>query len=58
MARLAALLEEHVTLTGSPRAAQLLEAWADASERFWRIVPLGATDRHERLAAAALAGSR
>jgi glutamate synthase domain-containing protein 3 len=58
MARLQALLEEQVTLTGSVRASTLLAAWEDTTERFWRIVPLGATDRHERLAAAALVGSR
>jgi glutamate synthase (ferredoxin) len=36
-----ALLIQHHELTGSPRAADLLERWHAARAQFWRIVPKG-----------------
>jgi len=37
--RVRALLERHRDLTGSPRAAWILEHWADAQPRFIKIFP-------------------
>jgi glutamate synthase (ferredoxin) len=37
--RLQALLRQHLELTGSPRAAEVLEQWATYRERFWRVMP-------------------
>jgi glutamate synthase domain-containing protein 2/glutamate synthase domain-containing protein 1/glutamate synthase domain-containing protein 3 len=39
LAELRALLEQHVSYTGSARAAELLERWEDASAGFWRVAP-------------------
>jgi glutamate synthase (ferredoxin) len=36
-ARVRALVEEHLALTGSPRAAALLADWRTESARFWRV---------------------
>ena len=33
------LLERHRDLTGSPRAAWILEHWADAQQRFIKVFP-------------------
>ncbi|MDQ1370460.1 MAG: hypothetical protein QOF20_2813, partial [Acidimicrobiaceae bacterium] len=41
------LIEQHYELTGSPRAAQLLENWTDAVAEFWHVVPLGRVKRLE-----------
>jgi glutamate synthase domain-containing protein 3 len=37
--RVRGLLERHRDLTGSPRAAWILEHWADAQPRFIKIFP-------------------
>jgi glutamate synthase domain-containing protein 2/glutamate synthase domain-containing protein 1/glutamate synthase domain-containing protein 3 len=37
--RLRALLERHLGLTGSPRAAELLADWPRAAEDFWLVTP-------------------
>jgi glutamate synthase domain-containing protein 3 len=37
--RVRTLLERHRDLTGSPRAAWILEHWADAQPRFIKIFP-------------------
>jgi glutamate synthase domain-containing protein 3 len=37
--RVRALLERHRDLTGSPRAAWVLEHWADAQPRFIKVFP-------------------
>ncbi|HSZ16303.1 MAG TPA: glutamate synthase large subunit, partial [Terracidiphilus sp.] len=39
MAEVRALLERHRDLTGSPRAAWILEHWADAQRRFIKVFP-------------------
>ena len=39
VARVRALLERHRDLTGSPRAAWVLEHWADAQPRFIKVFP-------------------
>jgi glutamate synthase domain-containing protein 3 len=41
------LLEQHVDLTGSPRAAALLERWTESVDEFWHVVPLGRVKRLE-----------
>jgi glutamate synthase (ferredoxin) len=41
-ANIRALLERHVELTGSPRAAALLTNWGKERATFWRIRPRGA----------------
>ncbi|MFN8103210.1 MAG: glutamate synthase large subunit [Acidimicrobiia bacterium] len=41
------LVERHEWLTGSPRARILLEDWAEASQRFWRVAPVGVVQRFE-----------
>jgi glutamate synthase domain-containing protein 3 len=33
------LLQRHIDLTGSPRAAWILEHWADAQPRFIKVFP-------------------
>jgi glutamate synthase domain-containing protein 3 len=38
-ATVAALLEEHRTRTGSPKATELLAAWETALSRFVKVVP-------------------
>jgi glutamate synthase (ferredoxin) len=40
-ANIRALLIQHSELTGSPRAADLLERWTVVRGQFWRIVPKG-----------------
>ena len=39
VAEVKALLERHRDLTGSPRAAWILEHWADAQQRFIKVFP-------------------
>jgi len=39
VAEVRALLEQHRDLTGSPRAAWILEHWADAQQRFIKVFP-------------------
>ena len=39
MAEVRGLLERHRDLTGSPRAAWILEHWADAQPRFIKVFP-------------------
>ncbi|MDE3063883.1 MAG: hypothetical protein KGJ51_12590, partial [Acidobacteriota bacterium] len=39
VAEVRALLERHRDLTGSPRAAWILEHWADAQPRFIKVFP-------------------
>jgi glutamate synthase domain-containing protein 2/glutamate synthase domain-containing protein 1/glutamate synthase domain-containing protein 3 len=55
LAELRQLVETHATLTGSPRAAQLLDDWERAAEGFWRIAPKTELDR---VAASEGAGAR
>jgi glutamate synthase domain-containing protein 2/glutamate synthase domain-containing protein 1/glutamate synthase domain-containing protein 3 len=45
LARLQELVELHATLTGSSRAAALLEDWSSAAEGFWVIAPKTELDR-------------
>lgn len=33
------LIERHAALTGSPRAARLLENWSEAKAHFWKVAP-------------------
>jgi glutamate synthase (ferredoxin) len=40
-ANVRALLIQHHKLTGSPRAADLLERWETVRGQFWRIMPKG-----------------
>jgi glutamate synthase (ferredoxin) len=39
------LLERHLELTGSARAARLLETWSESAGQFWHVVPLGHVSR-------------
>jgi glutamate synthase (ferredoxin) len=41
------LVEQHLDLTGSPRAAELLENWTTNACEFWHVVPLGRVKRME-----------
>jgi glutamate synthase (ferredoxin) len=41
------LLEQHVELTGSRRAARVLEDWSESVADFWHVVPLGRVKRLE-----------
>jgi glutamate synthase domain-containing protein 3 len=41
------LVEQHLDLTGSMRAADLLADWPQSSGQFWHIVPLGRVKRLE-----------
>jgi glutamate synthase domain-containing protein 3 len=41
------LIEQHLELTGSPRAADLLAEWTETSAHFWHVVPLGRVKRME-----------
>jgi glutamate synthase (ferredoxin) len=41
------LVEQHLELTGSVRAAELLENWTLVSADFWHVVPLGRVRRLE-----------
>jgi glutamate synthase domain-containing protein 3 len=45
LAELRELVETHATVTGSARAAALLEDWEHAGEGFWRIAPKTELDR-------------
>ena len=54
LARVRELVEEHATVTGSWRAAALLQDWETAADRFWRIAPK--TDM-DRVASSEAAGS-
>ena len=38
-AQLKGMLEQHVAKTGSVRAQELLDNWADALPKFWQLVP-------------------
>jgi len=49
------LVERHAVLTGSRRAARLLDAWSDTADGFWRIAP---KTELERVASAEAAGSK
>ncbi|MDZ7790082.1 MAG: glutamate synthase-related protein [Xanthomonadales bacterium] len=39
------LLTEHATVTGSTRAAAVLEAWEDRRDQFWRVAPKSEVER-------------
>jgi glutamate synthase (ferredoxin) len=41
------LIEQHVELTNSTRAAQLLEDWSAAACDFWHVVPLGRVRQYD-----------
>jgi glutamate synthase domain-containing protein 3 len=41
------LVEQHLELTGSPRAAALLADWATSAADFWHVVPKGRAKRLE-----------
>jgi glutamate synthase domain-containing protein 2/glutamate synthase domain-containing protein 1/glutamate synthase domain-containing protein 3 len=43
--RIRELVQEHATVTGSRRAAQLLDDWRAAADGFWRIAPKTELDR-------------
>ncbi len=43
--RVRALIEEHATVTGSPRARRLLSDWETTAEHFWRVAPKTEMDR-------------
>jgi len=53
--RVRALVEEHATVTGSPRARRLLSAWEATAEHLWRIAPKTEMDR---VASAETAGTK
>jgi glutamate synthase domain-containing protein 3 len=41
------LIEQHLELTGSPRAADLLGEWSETAAQCWHVVPLGRVKRME-----------
>jgi glutamate synthase (ferredoxin) len=47
-AELRFLLERHRELTGSPRAATMLDDWDASLRSFWRVAPVGEVARIER----------
>ncbi|HMG26196.1 MAG TPA: glutamate synthase-related protein [Acidimicrobiia bacterium] len=47
-AELRFLLERHRELTGSPRAARMLDDWDATLRSFWRVAPVGEVARIER----------
>ena len=47
-AELRFLLERHRELTGSPRAAAMLDDWDATLRSFWRVAPVGEVARIER----------
>ena len=47
-AELRFLLERHRELTGSPRAASMLDDWDATLRSFWRVAPVGEVARIER----------
>ncbi|HEX3538910.1 MAG TPA: glutamate synthase-related protein [Acidimicrobiales bacterium] len=51
------LIEQHHELTGSPRAAALLENWSDSAAEFWHVVPLGRVKRLEAQAVGRVGGA-
>ncbi len=53
--RVRALVEEHATVTGSPRARRLLSEWHATAEHLWRIAPKTEMDR---VASAETAGAK
>ncbi len=55
LTRLRELVEQHATLTGSRRSAELLENWEAAAEGFWVVAPKTELDR---VAATERAGAR
>jgi glutamate synthase (ferredoxin) len=44
------LVQRHLELTGSPRAAQILERWDEFLPQFWRVMPREAVARIEAAA--------
>ncbi|MGH9126326.1 MAG: glutamate synthase-related protein [Acidimicrobiales bacterium] len=51
------LLEQHVELTGSPRAAKLLGDWEATAGEFWHVVPLNRVRRLEAQTAGWVGGA-
>jgi glutamate synthase (ferredoxin) len=51
------LIEQHLELTGSPRATELLANWLPVSSQFWHIVPLGRVKRLEAQSVGRVAAS-
>ncbi len=45
------LVERHLELTGSPRAADLLKVWNQADELLWHILPWERPERRQRIEA-------
>jgi glutamate synthase (ferredoxin) len=45
------LVERHLELTGSPRAAELLKVWDQADEMLWHVLPWERPERAQRIAA-------
>ena len=45
------LVERHVELTGSARAAELLKDWDQAADTLWHILPWDRPERHQRVEA-------
>ena len=55
LARVRELVAEHATVTGSARAQAMVDDWATAADRFWRIAPKTEMDR---VASAEAAGTK
>ncbi|HEX6418381.1 MAG TPA: glutamate synthase large subunit [Acidimicrobiales bacterium] len=49
------LVERHAELTGSPRAARLLEDWDEAAGQVWHVLPKGQVRRFEEIQAGRVA---
>ncbi len=45
------LVERHLELTGSVRAAELLKVWDQAAEMLWHVLPWDRPERHQRVEA-------
>ena len=45
------LIERHVELTDSTRAAELLKVWDQAADTLWHILPWDRPERHQRVEA-------
>jgi glutamate synthase domain-containing protein 3 len=45
------LVERHLELTGSTRAAELLKVWDQADEMLWHVLPWERPERAQRIAA-------
>jgi glutamate synthase (ferredoxin) len=43
------LIQRHYETTGSPRAENLLAAWASARSPLWKVVTQGESNRHQRI---------